>query len=155
VLSPDFATVHALRQDLALQIDRFIKRSGVSQMAAAKSLGIPQPTLSKIANARVADLSLELLIRIAVRARLPLVLHTGKDPDEAGVFEAGNASLERTAPSRLSRQARRELEASARLMTPEVRLEAQQQHSQLLAELHLAGKSSRNDVTDARKKRRS
>ena len=137
--SADVATVQALRKDLALQIARFVKRSGISQVAASKALGIPQPTLSKIARAQVSDLSLELLIRIAVRARLPLVLHTGKDPAEAGVFVASRPVPRRVPLSRLSDRARAELELSARSMTPERRLEAQLRHSELLAELHAAG----------------
>ena len=48
------------------------RRAGLNQVTAAKRFAVPQPTLSKIVNGRVADLSLELLIRIAVRAGLPL-----------------------------------------------------------------------------------
>jgi predicted XRE-type DNA-binding protein len=141
--SPDIATIQALRCDLALQIARFVERSGTSQVAAARLLGIPQPTLSKIANAQVSGLSLELLIRIAVRARLSLVMQTGLDPSEAGVFVPGIASLERVPRSRLAEQAQRELDASTQNLTPEQRLDAQLRHSELLAELHQAGKKLR------------
>ena len=140
---PDAATIQALRHDLALQIARFVERSGNSQVAAARSLGIPQPTLSKIANAQVAELSLELLIRVAVRAQLPLVMQTGKDPSEAGVFVSGTAPQERAQRSRLAERARQELDASLQSLTPEQRLDAQLKHSELLAELHQAGKDSR------------
>lgn len=143
---PDAATIQALRRDLALQIARFVERSGNSQVAAARSLGVPQPTLSKIANAQVAELSLELLIRVAVRAQLPLVMQTGKDPSEAGVFVSGTALHERAQRSRLAEQARQELDASLQSLTPEQRLDAQLKHSQLLAELHQAGKDSRAAV---------
>src|SRR6202042_2383769 len=37
----------------------------------------------------LSQLSLELLIRIAVRAELPVVLQTGKDADQPGGFVAG------------------------------------------------------------------
>ena len=152
---PDVATVQALRQDLALQIARFVERSGMSQVVAAQLLDIPQPTLSKIANAQVSDLSLELLIRIAVRAKLSLVMQTGKDPSEAGVFVSGMALHERAPRSPLAEQARQELDASARSLTPEKRLDAQLRHSELLAELHRAGRNSRLEVaTSLRKQRR-
>lgn len=151
---PDVATVQALRQDLALQIARFVERSGTSQIAAAQSLDIPQPTLSKIANAQVSDLSLELLIRIAVRAKLSLVMQTGKDPSEAGVFVSGMALHECPPRSRLAEQARHELDASARSLTPEERLDAQLRHSELLAELHRAGRNSRLEVAIPLRKRR-
>jgi predicted XRE-type DNA-binding protein len=78
MLSADVGTIHALRSDVALQIARCVQRRGLNQPAGAKWLGVPQPTLSKIMNGRVAELSLELLIRIAVRAGLPMVLQTGR-----------------------------------------------------------------------------
>lgn len=62
---------------MAHQIARRAQQQGVSQLARARHLGIPQPTLSKIVNGRVSDLSLELLIRSAVRAGLPMTLQTG------------------------------------------------------------------------------
>ena len=71
-MSPHMATVQALRSDVALQLARFTQRMGLSQAAAAKRLGLPQPTLSKIINGRVSDVSLELLIRTAARAGLAM-----------------------------------------------------------------------------------
>jgi predicted XRE-type DNA-binding protein len=147
------ATIQALRRDLALQIARFVERSGNTQVAAARSLGIPQPTLSKIANAQVSDLSLELLIRVAVRARLPLMIQTGKDPSEAGVFVSGPIVPERAQRSQLAERARREVAVGAQGLTPEQRLDAQLKHSELLAELHQAGKNSRSAAPIARSKR--
>src|SRR5215216_1505124 len=85
----DVSTIQALRGDVALQISRFLTRQKLSQAAAAQLLQVPQPTLSKIMNGRVADLSLELLIRIAVRAGLQLILQTGSVPEEAGAFVGG------------------------------------------------------------------
>lgn len=151
--SSDAATIQALRRDLALQIARFVERSGTSQVAAARSLGIPQPTLSKIANEQVAELSLELLIRIAVRAQIPLVMQTGKDPSEAGVFVSGTALRERAQRSRLAERARQELDAKSQSLTPEQRLDAQLRHSELLAELHQAGKNSRTEATTPQRRR--
>jgi predicted XRE-type DNA-binding protein len=150
---PDVATIQALRRDLALQIARYVARSGSSQVAAARSLGIPQPTLSKIANAQVAELSLELLIRVAVRARLPLVMQTGNDPSEAGVFVSGTALHERAQRSRLAERARHELDASWQSLTPEQRLDAQLKHSELLAELQRAGRDSRAEPAVPRGRR--
>ena len=94
----DIATVQALRSDVALQIARHARRMGVSQLVAARQLGLPQPTLSKIINGRVSDLSLELLIRTAARAGLAMTLHTGRVPQEAGAFVSGSHSP----PSRAS-----------------------------------------------------
>lgn len=138
-MAPDLATIRALRTDLALQIARHVERSGQSQVLMAKRLGIPQPTLSKIVNARVSDLSLELLIRIAVRAGLALVLQTGMEPAEAGVYVAGTPLPRRLQLSKLADDARDALALDVQRLTPQQRLEAQLRHSELLTALRNAG----------------
>jgi len=109
----------------------------MSQITAAKSLGIPQPTLSNIMNGKVSELSLELLIRIAVRAGLPVVLQTGQVPVEAGAFVTGGSSP--GPKSRVAEEAREALVESARRLTPEQRLEAHLKHSELMTALQRAG----------------
>ncbi len=132
----DLQTVRALRLDLAFQIGRHVKSLGRSQVHVARSLRIPQPTLSKIIHGRVADLSLELLIRIATRAKLELVMLTGKDPAEAGVFLSDAPAVGgRAQRSGLADGARDELRVSAQRLSPEQRLDAQLRHSELLADL--------------------
>jgi predicted XRE-type DNA-binding protein len=140
----DIATIRALRNDVALQIARFLQRQQSSQAAAAKLLRIPQPTLSKIVNGRVSDLSLELLLRIAVRAGLHLVLQIGAVPEEAGAFAGGPVPTARTRTrSKLADDARDALLATARGMTPEQRLNAHLKHSELVTSLQRAGRQSR------------
>lgn len=140
MLSADAATVQALRGDVALQIARHLTRVGRSQVNAAKQLDIPQPTLSKIMNGRVSELSLELLIRIAVRAGLPVLLQTGQVPEEAGAFVAvGNAKPAARQPSRVGEEARNDLIADARRLTPGERLEAYFRHTELVTALHRGG----------------
>jgi predicted XRE-type DNA-binding protein len=139
----DLETVQTLRIDIALQVTRHLKRSGTSQSSAAKKLGIPQPTLSKIANGRVSDLSIELLIRIAVRAGLPITLLTGRMPKEAGAF-ASNAVPARTqSRSKLSDQARDSVRRSQHQLTPSQRLEAFLEHNQLVCELQKSARATR------------
>jgi hypothetical protein len=125
-----------------LQIARNVASTGESQVAASARLGIPQPTLSKIVNGRVGELSLELLIRIAVRAGLPLVLQTGRDASEAGAFVTGRPAMARVPQSRVGTEARDALVASVRRLTPEERIEAHIRHSELVTELHQAGRES-------------
>lgn len=140
----DVSTIQALRSDVALQIARFLQGRNLSQAAAAKLLQIPQPTVSKVVNGRVSDLSLELLIRIAVRAGLLLVLQIGAVPEEAGAFVSGTApSAHQGTRSKLADDARDELLAAARDMTPEQRLLAHVKHSELVAKLHRAGRRAR------------
>lgn len=143
-MTSDVATIQALRSDMALQIARYVARSEETQITTAKRLGIPQPTLSKIVHGRVTDLSLELLIRITVRAGLPLLLQTGKSPAEAGAYVSGvETALPTRTRSRLSEEARKALTDSGRRLTPEQRLEAHLKHSELVTSLHRAGQLRR------------
>ena len=138
-MRPDEATVQSLRRDLALQVSRVARRLGETQVTAARRLGVPQPTLSKIINGRVSDLSIEFLLRAAVRAGLSVTLQTGRDAAEAGAFVSGLAQRGRHAPgSKLAREARESLLESERRLTPGERLEAFLEHNQLLGALHQA-----------------
>ena len=134
----DNLTIHALRSDMALQLARFVQRDGASQSAAAKRLGIPQPTLSKIMRGQVDSLSLELLIRISVRAGLPFVLQTGKEAVEAGVYVTGQSLSQRSQRSVLAEHAQESLARSMLQLSPQERLEAHLQHCELLADLQQA-----------------
>jgi predicted XRE-type DNA-binding protein len=140
--SLDEATIQSLRRDIALQISRLAERLGGTQMAAAKQLGLPQPTLSKITNGRVAEFSIEFLIRIAVRAGLPLTLQTGRVPEEAGAFISRPARESRASRSKLADKARESLIDSERRLTPTQRLEAFLEHNQLLGALYQAGRAA-------------
>jgi len=135
----DQAAIQALRSDLALQIARHVGRDGQTQVATAKRLGIPQPTLSKIMRGQLEAVSLELLLKVAVRAGLSIVLQTGKDAAEAGVYVSGvTASKPARIKSRLAEVARREVIESVRSLSPEQRLKAQLKHSELVMALHRA-----------------
>ena len=139
----DEATIQALRHDIALQVSRVARRLGETQVAAARRLGVPQPTLSKIINGRVSDLSIEFLLRVAVRAGLPITLQTGRDAEEAGAFVSSVARGGTQAPgSKLARQARDSLVESERRLTPAERLEAFLEHNQLLGALHQAARTA-------------
>ena len=115
----DEATIQSLRRDLALQLSRVARHLGDTQVAAARRLGVPQPTLSKIINGRVSDLSIEFLLRVAVRAGLPVTLQTGRDAAEAGAFISGLARRSAHASgSKLAKEARESLLKSERRLTP-------------------------------------
>jgi predicted XRE-type DNA-binding protein len=142
MLSVDETTIQSLRRDIALQISRLAQRLGGTQMKAAKQLGVPQPTLSKITNGRVSDLSIEFLIRIVVRAGVPITLQTGRVPEEAGAFVSRLARESRASRSKLADKARESLMDSERRLTPTQRLEAFLEHNQLLGTLHQAGRAA-------------
>lgn len=144
---PDQAVVRALRSDLALQIARHVARDGQTQIALAKRLDIPQPTMSKIMRGQVEAVSLELMLKIAVRAGLSVVLQTGKDPAEAGVYASGiTASRPARIKSRLAEDARRAVSESVRSLTAEKRLEAHLKHTEFVTALHRAGIAHRRTL---------
>ena len=151
MVHPDIAAIRRLRSDVALQLARYAHRMGVTQIVAAKQLDLPQPTLSKIINGRVSDLSLELLIRVAARAGLPLALQIGLVPQEAGAFSSPTHSRSsRASQSKLGNAARRSLvQSESSRLTPSQRLEAFLEHSQLLCALRAAGRAA--DAQRARK----
>jgi predicted XRE-type DNA-binding protein len=148
----DQAAIQALRSDLALQIARHVGRDGLTQVATAKRLAIPQPTLSKIMRGQVEAVSLELLLKVAVRAGLSVVLQTGKDAAEAGVYVSGiSKSKPARIKSRLADEARLAVSESVRSLSPEERLEAHLKHNELVTALHRAGMG--NGRTPARSTR--
>jgi predicted XRE-type DNA-binding protein len=156
MLLPEEATIHLLRRDLALQVSRAVRQLGATQVVAAQQLGVPQPTLSKLINGRVENLSIELLIRIAIRTGLSLTLHTGDVAEEAGVFvsTSDRQPIPRRGKSRLADDARHSLQASDRRLSPSQRLEAFLEHNELLAELHQAGRvAEKLRATKARRAR--
>jgi len=133
----------SLRRDIALQVSRVARRSAQTQSVTARLLGIPQPTLSKIINGRVSDLSIELLLRVAVRAGLAITLQTGRDAEEAGAFVSGLSRGSFPASgSRLAQEARRSLMEFARRLTPTERLEAFVEHNELLGAFHQSGRAA-------------
>lgn len=142
-MPPDFETVQALRSDVAHQIARHTKRFGRSQLSAAKELGVPQPTLSKIVNGHISDVSLELLLRIAVRAGMRITLQTGLIPEEAGAFVSGvRPSSPRASVSKIADHAHARLKDSLREKSPAERLEIFVEQNQLLSELSSAGRAA-------------
>lgn len=144
MVPPDSAAIQRLRSDVALQLARYTHHMGVTQLVAAKQLGVPQPTLSKIINGRVSDLSLELLIRVAVRVGLPMTLQTGLVPQEAGAFSSpARSRASRASQSKLADAARQSLlQSESSRLTPSQRLEAFLEHSQLICALHEAGRAA-------------
>ena len=144
--SSDYLIVLGLRRDAALQLSRHIRSLNVTQVVAAKLLGLPQPTLSKILNDRVSDLSLELLLRAAYRAGLQLILQIGRVPGEAGAYVSGSSSpAERAFRSYLGEQARIARLQSTLALDPTQRLEAFLEHNQLMASWNEAAHTVRSE----------
>ncbi len=75
---PEEATALHIRSQLAAVLEHYIERKGWSQTEAARSLKVPQPTISKIVNGNVEKLSIEFLIKLMVRAGLPVRFSGGR-----------------------------------------------------------------------------
>jgi len=75
---PEEATALHIRSQLAAAIESYIERKGWSQTEAARALKVPQPTISKVMNGNIDKLSIEFLIKLMVRAGLPVSISGGR-----------------------------------------------------------------------------
>jgi predicted XRE-type DNA-binding protein len=75
---PDEAAALHIRRQLAAAIECHIERKSWSQAKAARALKVPQPTVSKIVNGNIEKLSIEFLIKLMVRAGLPVSISGGR-----------------------------------------------------------------------------
>lgn len=75
---PEEAAALHIRSQLAAALEQYIERKGWSQTEAARELKVPQPTISKIMNGNIDKLSIEFLIKLAVRVGLPVNVSTGR-----------------------------------------------------------------------------
>ena len=67
-----------LRSELAMWIEDFVKRSGLTQSAAAKQLHITQPRLNALLKGKLELFSLDSLVNVATRAGLRVELKVKK-----------------------------------------------------------------------------
>ena|SRR5256885_13122893 len=59
-----------IRSDLMIRIVQFHRKSGMTQAAAAKALGLTQPRLNALLKGKIGQFSLDALVNIASRAGL-------------------------------------------------------------------------------------
>ena len=59
-----------MRSDLMIRIVEFHRKSGMTQAAAAKALGLTQPRLNALLKGKIGQFSLDALVNIASRAGL-------------------------------------------------------------------------------------
>lgn len=67
-----------LRADLMIAIERYVRKSGLSQTRTAKKLGITQPRLSDLLRHRIERFSLDALVSLATKAGLNVRLTVKK-----------------------------------------------------------------------------
>ena len=59
-----------LRAELMMRVERFVKEHGLTQVAAAKALGVTQPRLNQLLKGKIELLSLDALVRMLANAGL-------------------------------------------------------------------------------------
>ena len=64
------AQVLALRAEVMIRLERFIKAQGWTQADAAKHLGITQPRVSRLMKGKWEEFSLDMLLTLAARVGL-------------------------------------------------------------------------------------
>ena len=63
-----------MRSDLIIRIIEWYRKSGLTQAAAAKALGVTQPRLNALLKGKIGLFSLDALVNIASRAGLAVRL---------------------------------------------------------------------------------
>lgn len=76
--APDEAENLKLRSDLMMRIEDYYKKSGATQAAAAKALGLTTPRFNALLKGKINLFSLDALVNIAVRAGLRIELRVRK-----------------------------------------------------------------------------
>lgn len=64
------AQVMALRAEVMIRMEQYLKAQGWTQAEAAKRLGITQPRVSRLTKGKWQDFSLDMLLTLAARVGL-------------------------------------------------------------------------------------
>ena len=67
-----------LRADLMIRIEKIVKKSGLTQSAAAQMLGITQPRLNDLLKDRIEKFGLDALVNILARAGMQVKMTVRK-----------------------------------------------------------------------------
>jgi len=76
--SKEEATALHIRAQLAATLEQYIERQGWTQAEAGRALKVKQPVISKIVNGDIDRLSIEFLVKLMVRAGLPVNVSSGR-----------------------------------------------------------------------------
>ena len=73
---PEEAAHLLIRADLMIDINRLLKKRGLTQKAAAKVLGVTQPRVSALVRGRIELFSIDTLVEILARLGVTVTLTT-------------------------------------------------------------------------------
>ena len=76
--SPEEAQNLHLRSGLMTRVEQFVRRSGVTQTAAARALGITQPRLNDLLRGKIDKFSLDALVNMLGHAGMRVELRVKK-----------------------------------------------------------------------------
>ena len=76
--APEEAENLKLRSSLMIRIEDYYKKSGATQAAAAKALGLTTPRFNALLKGKINLFSLDALVNIAVRAGLRIEMRVKK-----------------------------------------------------------------------------
>lgn len=84
------ADAHLLKAELVTQIDRIIRRRGLTQVEAAKHLGLAQPDVSRLLRGDFREYSMERLLRLltALGRDIEIVIRK-PEPERPGRLSVG------------------------------------------------------------------
>ena len=72
--SPEEARNLVLRSELMTRVERFVKRGGMTQMEAARALGVTQPRLNDLLRGKIDKFSLDALVNMLGHAGMRVEL---------------------------------------------------------------------------------
>ena len=64
-----------IRSRLMLEVDQFVKKSGLTQLEASKKLGITQPRLNDLLRGKIQKFSIDALVRMLSRIGVHVDVH--------------------------------------------------------------------------------
>jgi predicted XRE-type DNA-binding protein len=64
-----------IRSRLMLEVDQFVKKSGLTQLEASKKLGITQPRLNDLLRGRIQKFSIDALVKMLSRIGVHVDVH--------------------------------------------------------------------------------
>lgn len=67
-----------LRSELMMKVEYFVKKSGLTQQEAARTLGITQPRLNLLLKGKIDKFSLDALVNMLTRAGMQVKLTVKK-----------------------------------------------------------------------------
>lgn len=75
---PDQANNLLLRADMMIRIEDLVRKSGMTQQAAARMLGVTQPRLNQLLKRKIELFSLDALVNMLAKAGMRVELRVKK-----------------------------------------------------------------------------